>query len=205
MTTEIEKAEATLAKLEDHRRHLIQKATELDAERQKIAFSAHTGDQKARQRLDRINAETASHQSELLSIDAAITEAQSRVEAAHRQAAIEADREQARKLVQELEAFEACGDKLDELIGDFVKYSFALERTVSEINALGCPSPSHAQLDALGARALLTALNKTPWAREFSPLPPNERRTFASLIEAWSPQIRSNIDGRLGRNNKEAA
>jgi hypothetical protein len=85
MTTETEivaQAEKTVASLEDKRRALIQKATELAEERQRVSFAAHTGDAKARQRLNAINTETSMQASEMASIEAAIVEAQSRVTAA---------------------------------------------------------------------------------------------------------------------------
>lgn len=44
----------TLASLEDKRKALVAKATELDAERKQIAFAAHSSnDSKARARLDK--------------------------------------------------------------------------------------------------------------------------------------------------------
>ena len=67
--TEIEQAEASLAKLDDKRKILIQRATELEDERNKIAFAAHVeGEPKSVKRLDAINSELAKLVSEQGSI-----------------------------------------------------------------------------------------------------------------------------------------
>ena len=52
MTEEIERAESVIAKLNDKRKALIERATEPENERQRISFAAHgQGDAKAKQRL----------------------------------------------------------------------------------------------------------------------------------------------------------
>ena len=104
--TEIEQAEATLAKLEDKRRHLVQRATELEDERNKIAFAAHVeGEPKSVKRLDVINTELAKLVSEQGSILAAITEAQSRLDATRQAEAIAADHVNALALREHLAKF----------------------------------------------------------------------------------------------------
>jgi len=93
MTTEVDKAETTIATLEDKRKHLNQRAIELADERNKIAFGAHVeNDAKARKRLDAINLELATMASEQSSVDAALVEAQSRLAIAKQAEARTADR-----------------------------------------------------------------------------------------------------------------
>jgi hypothetical protein len=204
MTTEIEKAERVVAELEDKRRHLVQQATELDAERQKISYAAFTGDQKARQRLDRINTETATHNSEMASLSAAIHEANTRVAAAHRNAAIAADKAQATELAEVLETFVECGRDIDAALAIIVEKSQLMEKTLFRMNQLGSASPNSRQLESIGSRALITALMETPWRREFQHLPPGERRSFNEMVDAWYPMVEANIAQRLG-SNEEAA
>jgi predicted glycosyl hydrolase (DUF1957 family) len=203
--TKIEEAEKTLAALEDKRKQLVQKATELADERQRISFAAHAGgDAKARKRLDEINAATVSHGSEMESIQAAIVEASRRVEAARHDAAIAADREAASELAEQWKLFVEHAKALDKALAGVTEHGHALEAILTQVNALGAASPSRAQLDSLGARALMSALQKTPWAREFSPIAPNERRTFSALVESWGASVRNNVAARLG-NKREAA
>jgi rubrerythrin len=68
----IEKAEATVASLEAKRAACVAHGTELADERSHVALAAHTGDAKARKRLDEINDDLAVHGSELASLDAAL-------------------------------------------------------------------------------------------------------------------------------------
>ena len=202
--TETQKVEAIIRDLENKRREIVEKGIELTDERQRIAFSAHTGDSKARKRLDEINSAMASHASEVAGIEAAIVEATARLDAAHCDAALAADREAAQKLSKELAVFEECASEMDAALEDFVNHAKLLEQTLITMNQLGAQSPSRAQLDSLGARALLTALQRTPWAREFSPLPPRERITFAALVEGWRASVRNNIAQRLGQQQEAA-
>lgn len=203
--TDIEKAAAVLRDLEDKRRALVEKGVELADERQRISFAAHAGnDVKARKRLDEINGAMASHGSELASIEAAIDEAKARLEAAHRDAALEADREAANELAEEWKDFVEHAKNLDKALAAVVEHGHALEKVLTRVNALGATSPSCAQLDSLGGRALMSALQRTPWAREFSPIAPNERRTFTALGETWGASVRNNVAARLG-NKREAA
>jgi opacity protein-like surface antigen len=57
----IEKAEATIAALEQKRLKVITAGTELQDERANVALAAHTGDAAARKRLDEINSDLAVH------------------------------------------------------------------------------------------------------------------------------------------------
>jgi hypothetical protein len=197
--TEIERAEQTLAALQDKRAKWIARGTELADERTSVAFNAHTGtDPKVRQKLDSLHAQIGKHESELLSIDAAIAEAETRLAVAQRSAAIAADKEQAGRLLEELECFEACARALDENLKAVIRNAHTMEECLIEMNRLGCANPSRAQFDTFGSIAVTTALMSTPWARSFQRLAPNQRQSFSNLVENWSRIIRSNAQQRLG-------
>jgi chromosome segregation ATPase len=72
-------AREILASLVNKRSDHERKLAELGRERSAIAFAAHQGDAKARKRLDALHLEAAKADSEFLSLDAAVPEAQSRV------------------------------------------------------------------------------------------------------------------------------
>ena len=201
--TEIEKAEEILANLQAKQRGLASKAVELADERQRISFAAHAnGDAKARKRLDEITAATVARQSEMASIEAAISEAEKRLAEAQRNAAIAADRQQAEQLSKEWQCFAATARKLDEHLKQVVALTRVLEETVREMNKLGAASPSQAQVNSLGSRAITTALMSTPFARSFEHLPPRERQTFTGLAEGWSVMVRQNIAARMGADEQ---
>src|SRR5258708_18317551 len=90
--TELEKAELTVTNLENIRTHLLQEQAELADERGRVALDAHTGGKKARSRLDEINVASAKFASEFASIEAAIIEANKRLDIEHHNARLVADR-----------------------------------------------------------------------------------------------------------------
>ena len=91
---------ATLNDLLDQRDQLTGRSAKLAADRQAIAYAAHTGNKEAKDRLRKINDETVFHNVELESVDAAIAEANARLEAARQVEAQTADREQADQLAR---------------------------------------------------------------------------------------------------------
>jgi rubrerythrin len=68
--SDLKKAEAIVAQLEQKRIKCIARGTELADERANVALAAHTGDAVARKKLDSLNRESAEHASELQSLDA---------------------------------------------------------------------------------------------------------------------------------------
>jgi hypothetical protein len=57
----VEKAEAVVASLEAKREECVRHGVELQDDRANVALAAHTGDARARKRLDEINAAVAAH------------------------------------------------------------------------------------------------------------------------------------------------
>jgi hypothetical protein len=105
----VKNAEATVASLEQKRIKCVAHGTELQDERANVALAAHTGDVKARKRLDEINSEIAVHTSELAGLDAALRAAGEHLEEARQREASRADRESALALRAEVKALIACG------------------------------------------------------------------------------------------------
>ena len=63
--TDVETAEATLADLRDKRSRLFDRAKELAQTRQEVSYAAHTGDELAREALDKCIAEIIAHDHEV--------------------------------------------------------------------------------------------------------------------------------------------
>lgn len=193
-----EGAERVVAELCDKRASTAERIDALSAERQLIAYAAHTGDMKARKRLDALNAESATFAGEIEGIDAAIVEAGARLEAARRAEALADDQAAARALRAVVAEFQDHARGIDQAFADVVKRAEAFAGCASKMRDLGADRPSDAQLMALGARALKTALMKTPWARAFEHLPPGERHTISELADVWAKAIEATIAQRLG-------
>jgi hypothetical protein len=94
----VESAEKVVAELEGKRAACIARGTELQDERAHIALKAHTGDGKARARLDELNVEIATQVSELAGIDAALAAAGAQLDQARRDRAARADERNRRAL-----------------------------------------------------------------------------------------------------------
>jgi hypothetical protein len=163
--------------------------SELERDRQKLAFKAHTGNKAERSRLDHINKEALTQTYELTSLDAAIVEAQQRLADARREEALVADRAQAQQLRDVVEQFVLHGHALDKALVELARHGQALRDCLNEIHGLGCPFPSHAQLDALGALAMKAGLMGTTFKHAFEHLQPKDRHSFPDLVNGWAKRI----------------
>jgi hypothetical protein len=172
-----------------------------------VSFSAHaTADTKARKRLDELIDAILRHDAELVSIDAAIQEAKARLVAAQQAAAAAKERDRALELRSLLPRFVGHAKKLDELLDQIVTEAVGLNDTLNDVHRLGAAFPNHSQLDAIGDRALRTAILQTPWARSVENLAPGERRRFFGSISDWADKIeRDSVQPRLNEKKKEAA
>ena len=82
---DVEAAEQVIRDLEAKRQKLAERALRIADERRAIAYEAHAADdQKARSKLDKLNAEAATHASELASLEDAISAAQAKLQASAR-------------------------------------------------------------------------------------------------------------------------
>ena len=197
MTTEVETA--TLNDLLDQREQLIARSSKLASDRQAIAYAAHTGDKGAKERLRKINDETVLHNVELESVDAAIAEATKRLEAARRDEAVAADREQAEQLRARMMRLVELAAIVDDAFADVISASVEMKSLASELHTLGCNSPSHDQLRVISTIVAKSYMMQIPFcAREWEFIAPNQRRTMAVAAAGWQAQIENNIAQRLG-------
>jgi hypothetical protein len=200
MSNEIEKAENILRDLRAKREAAVAHGHSLGEERTRLAFTAHgLGDSKARKRLDEINRESALHDSELRSLDCAISEAAARVDRARQaevQAAARQKAEEARKHVDELAK---CFPYLDRHLAEAARALIAIHDGVAQLHAAGFSFPSDAQLRLGIAAVIQTWAHRLPrsWHDQlrdgFEFLPPGRRQT---ATDYWS-KIQASIDGQI--------
>src|SRR5262249_9445919 len=206
----VKKAETVIADLEAKRAACVKRGTELADERAAVALAAHTGNAKARKRLDEINAAIATHESELASLGAAIKAAGESLKKAEAAAALEADRKlagEARVIVDRIDSLFASAD---------VHFKQALEALnaadgrIEELHRLGFDFPTAVQLRANIIYALETALMSLPkylWS-ELSRntvryLAPGQRRSFSQFWSDMSAALGREIATRLGETNNQ--
>jgi hypothetical protein len=204
-TTEVEKATKTLNALLDTRDQLIGRAAKLSADRQAVAYAAHTGDKAAKERLRKINDETVLHNAEIESVDAAIAEANARLAAAKDAEAQVADRANAEQLRIKASRLVELALIVDDAFADVISASTEMKEVLSEMHNLGCASPSHDQLRVMAVLVAKSAVMQIPFcAREWEYLAPNQRKTFKSIVSGWHAQVASNIAARLGEQKEVA-
>jgi hypothetical protein len=209
--SDVEQAEHVLNNLRQKRDAVVAHGVELGDERGKISFAAHTGDKAARQKLDKLNAESALHESELRSLDAAISEAAARVERAlqaEAQAARRQKAEEAQTLVKEIGE---CFPFLDRHLAEAARALVAIHDGVAKLHAAGFASPSDAQL-RLGIAAIIqTWAQRLP--RSFHDqlrdglqfLAPHERKSAVQYWTAVEPALQNTIRQAAGEPQKEEA
>jgi chromosome segregation ATPase len=202
----VEQAEKVVRDLEAKRQRLAEAQVRREEERRVIAYDAHAdGNTKARARLDKLNAEAATHLNELASVEDAIQTAQAKLAAAQRDEAAAADREAAVELREEVQKFVALGQNLDQLFELLAVRGAELKETLTRIHSLGSQFPTYSQLEVLGSLSLRTAIMRTAWARCVEMVPPTQRRSFAALVNEWAANIENNaIAPRLGEAEEAA-
>jgi hypothetical protein len=189
----IEIIERTIAQLADKRDRAVKRSAEIATARAQLGCSVHADNDKvARGKLDKLNAEEASLAGETKGIGDALAEASKRLAAAHQAAEAEAAKANAVEVRKLLASFIEAAKDCDALLADFNASVTELNQALSAIHARGVAFPTHMQLQSLGKYCLLTALNKTPWAREFEIVAPGQRREFTPLVSQWVANIERN-------------
>ena len=209
----VKKAETVIADLEAKRAACVKRGTELADERAAVALAAHTGNVKARKRLDEINAAIATHESELASLGAAITAAGESLKKAEAAAALEADRKlagEARIVVDRIDELFASADTHFKQAFEALK---AADGRIEELHQLDFAFPTALQVRMNARFAFMTYLVALPkhWWNELQYAgvqypSPAERRTFSQFWSQMSASLGREIAQRLGEaKQKEVA
>jgi uncharacterized phage infection (PIP) family protein YhgE len=119
MSDDIEAATKTLNDLKDQRDQLVARTAKISADLQAISYAAHAShDKAAKEKLRKLNDERVLHNAEIESVDAAITEATSRLSTAERDGNLAADRANAEQLREKLATFKEIGGQIDDALWD---------------------------------------------------------------------------------------
>jgi hypothetical protein len=202
--TAVEAAEATLAKLTSKKADVIARANEIDKERRAIGFVVHSeGDKEARKQLDALNRETITIDGELVSLEAAISEGQRRLEVAQADLAMKETFDTARRIKKNFVSLNKLAQQADEHLAAFGMIVGQMKTTIDELHSMGQASPTHQQFMTYGAMATGATLMFLPWQRvaEYRHLSPGERRNFTALFKGWSDGAMRLIEARVGTIN----
>jgi hypothetical protein len=202
--TAVECVEKTLSQLGDKKDRALKRSQEISAERAAIGFAAHAEDDpKAIKRLEQLNRDMLAMSGEVESIDAAIGEANKRLDAARQNANREVAKVNAGEIRKLLAAFAAAATDMDEALADFATSSHELREVVNKLHGLGCNFPNHNQIESLGSRVVLTAVGQSIFKRVVETLPPGERRSFGPMVAGWIKTIEdSHVRPLLGESEQ---
>jgi hypothetical protein len=181
MSTDLEKAEAVVTRLEENRTACVKHGTELTDERNNVALAAHTGDAKARKRLNDINTALAVQASELASLDVALRAAGERVVVAQHAKARDERRTEIKRLQEHSKNVRAPGPFMDKGLENLRDGLIALSKNASGIGR------SHHQV-AILIRVLRCAFFDTALRMEIGVPDSNDRRDFSNftkVIDGW--------------------
>ena len=185
-TTPLEAATKVLEDLDAKLIRHKQKGVELGDERSSISLSAHTGDKSARARLDKLNAEISTHQSESESLHAAI-EAQEKIVAAARS---DEQSTEVRAKATEAEVnyrwLMEHGPKLSEHAVALAALLTEVKRRLDANHALGFQFPTSMQFISAMTRATSAMIMTLPlknFEHEF--LQPGQRFNYGEVIKGW--------------------
>jgi hypothetical protein len=182
----VQAAERVLADLQGRRGAMLARSSALDQERKRASFGAYTLDGDGARLLDQLRDQMAALDAEITDIGNAIEVATMRVaDAKHALQKIEND-QRLEKVVAEQAKLVAVCQRLDESLHAFTIAGRELVDVIDALYRLDHPHPNRTQIDALGFRALSTAMSGGFWAGHFQRLQPAQRVTFTQLGDAWA-------------------
>jgi chromosome segregation ATPase len=199
------RAEQVLRDLVAKRDKLNGRAEQISQERKSVGFQVHAEhDKAARRRLDELNNESAKLSGELESVEAAISEAGVRLDAAKAAAERAADQEKARKLREVIKR--ASELKIDEHLEAAIADLNKLFLIINDIHHLGSEFPTHLQARQNIALAVKGQLARLPtiWRNEFELGGALiNRRTISGYLENVSQVLERDISIRLEERVEE--
>jgi len=202
--------EADIVRLErEHEAH-VARGVELAERRKAASYGAHVRHESdARQVLDAVNAEMATHASELASFDDALVEARAKLAEAHQAQAREVERTHILEQRRLNEEYRKLGRWLDRAADDWIA---GARGALNNSRGLAHPGSAERVLIAL-MRCLMVKVRGTPaLERELGVADSNDKRSFSSyaaVFDGWCDSNARDFEYRLvalgGEQTEEAA
>jgi hypothetical protein len=162
------------------------------------SFAAHTGDAGARIRLDELHGQQSMAEQEAASLEAAIGEAKTRLQAAVAAEQDAAEIAKAKRALALCSAFAARGEALDRSLTKFLDDFQGLSSDFTALSGLGFGPGSWPLVSVNMRNAMLARLMFTDLQIEH--LPPNRRHSFEEVINGWASHVRARAEARLNRD-----
>jgi TolA-binding protein len=185
--TSVADAQQILAGLRSKQVEAETHAARLVERRKGVAFLAYTGDEAARKRLDELNNQIAANNGEIESLKAATVQAEERLAESQQREAEQIERERERSLGERTRNLRASAVELDAAAKLLVEKYTAFRKDAGALRALGVARLNDDLVSNATRRALHAYLQGTDLTLER--LAPNQRYTFAWLVESWTAGI----------------
>lgn len=177
---------------------------ELLAERSEIAYAATVEKQKAAvARLAELNAELSALTNETSVLEAALKESHRREIAAEEHARAEKRRNDAREAEAICSEAEQIAEKLDKAFAEVRQHAVHYEEAMTKVRRLSGHGPAFNHIRVFMARAVMTAVERTPLHVEA--VAPAIRTTFSAATASWLQNIRAHLAPLLKTQTKRAA
>jgi outer membrane murein-binding lipoprotein Lpp len=185
MTENIVRAEQVVRDLVQKRDKAAAQVELIAQQRKSIGYSVFVdADRGSRKKLDELNLSSATLSGELEALEAAISEAKSRLTAAKEAKARAADETRGRALLEIADQFDAEAHKLGDATRALVAACTAIAALHTKAYGLGAQRPIRKQVDIMVARVVTTAIMQTGLQEQVGTafLAPDERRTADVLL-----------------------
>jgi hypothetical protein len=179
--------EEIVATLEEKLSQAKARQMAISGERKAVSLAAHMGSEGDRARLDQLNHEGAILSGEIESLEAAITDAQTRIADARAAAALEAERQKRQAIVRLIDELREHALKIDDLWRQSISEYLLLQGKLHDIAQSGVGRPSLHQVQSACRRALISAFIGTPL--QFQQLAIGERHTVSNLVGSWARNV----------------
>jgi hypothetical protein len=187
----VEQAEQRLRQAHEKREAVDKQLAEVNVERERIGYDALLADDEdALAQLKALNDQATALEGNKIALAGAFAEAQRRLAAAQQRASIGDRKAKARAAKKKLAEAIALAPEIDEAFEAAFGKLVRVEGLMREVYHLGCQRPSPNLIENGLQRCVRTVVTtRGKYLPDCSPLPRNERRTVAELLEVWRTGI----------------
>jgi hypothetical protein len=199
--TEVLKAKATLERIEADLAKATDHGTQLQVERRKLSFAAHSGDAKSKARLDKLNAESLESGLRIENLISAADEAKARLAMAEHEAGLAAIRENAVEAMALATHASKRGARIRDLTQELAAEISGAVSDQRRFGALGAPTSGARLLELALTRSVLPQLREA--GIDCDLIPPGNRHQADVVVDGFVAQATRWADAVL--NEKVAA
>jgi hypothetical protein len=200
--TEVLKAKATLERIEADLAKATDYGTQLQVERRKLSFAAHSGDAKAKARLDKLNADSLESGLQIENLISAADEAKSRLASAEHEAGLAQQRANATEAKALATNAARRGPRIRDLTQELASEISGAISDLRRFADLGAPTSGARLLELALTRSVLPQLREA--GIDCDLIPPGNRHQADAVISGYVAQATRWAEGVMGAKAEAA-